>query len=142
MMRRVICGSILAPHSRVALLRASPQASPILSRHFCLSTRAPIETRVIWAVQRFAKFRKEELLNERSVASKDSEPQHQLEKLSSEVTSATTWDSLGLDNVDRIEVLLEVEEEFGHTIPDEMADSIHSVSDAIQYLQDNVSTHI
>mmetsp|Transcript_27634 Transcript_27634/g.76484 ORF Transcript_27634/g.76484 Transcript_27634/m.76484 type:complete len:144 (+) Transcript_27634:80-511(+) len=114
------------------------------ARFFCLSTRPPVETRVIWAVQRFVRARKEELLvpNGSVQGSPMNEHQRLVEQLGSEVTSATTWNDLGLDELDRIEVLLEVEEEFGHTIPDNVADDIQSVSQTVQYLQGEVDTHI
>merc|ERR1719195_771317 len=55
--------------------------------------------------------------------------------LGNEVTVSTRWDDLGFDDLDKVEVLLEVEEEFDHTMPDEEADAINSVEETIAYLR-------
>jgi acyl carrier protein len=41
---------------------------------------------------------------------------------------------LGLDSLDLVELIIELEEEFGVTIPDEAAESITTVADAIRYI--------
>ncbi|KAK4683484.1 NADH dehydrogenase (ubiquinone) 1 alpha/beta subcomplex 1, acyl-carrier protein, partial [Tremellales sp. Uapishka_1] len=48
-------------------------------------------------------------------------------------TSAFTSD-LGLDSLDSVEVVMAIEEEFGIEIPDAEADSITTVSEAIEYI--------
>ncbi|KAI8720078.1 Acyl carrier protein [Fusarium sp. LHS14.1] len=41
---------------------------------------------------------------------------------------------LGLDSLDTVEVVMAIEEEFSIEIPDKDADSIHSVSQAVEYI--------
>ena len=60
----------------------------------------------------------------------------QMEKLKQEVTESTSWDDLGFDEFDRVEVLLEVETEFGDmVIPDEEADKISGVKETLEYMK-------
>jgi acyl carrier protein len=44
-------------------------------------------------------------------------------------------EDIGADSLDIVELVMEVEEEFGFTIPDEDAEKIKTVGDAIDYLQ-------
>ena len=42
---------------------------------------------------------------------------------------------LGADSLDTVELIMEFEKEFGITIPDEKAEGISSVGDAIAYIE-------
>lgn len=54
----------------------------------------------------------------------------------SEVTeSASFVDDLGADSLDTVELVMALEEEFGIEIPDEDAEKIITVKDAIQYIE-------
>ncbi len=44
---------------------------------------------------------------------------------------------LGADSLDTVELVMEFEEEFGITIPDEEAEKIQSVGQAIDYIQEH-----
>jgi acyl carrier protein len=58
----------------------------------------------------------------------------------SQVTEAASFtNDLGADSLDTVELVMEFEKAFGITIPDEDAEKIGSVGDAITYLQDKVS---
>lgn len=46
-------------------------------------------------------------------------------------------DELGLDSLDAVEVVMAIEDEFAVEIPDQEADKIASISDAVNY----ISTH-
>ena len=46
-------------------------------------------------------------------------------------------DDLGADSLDTVELVMAFEEEFGIDIPDEDAEKMVSVSDAIKYLEEN-----
>ena len=46
-------------------------------------------------------------------------------------------DDLGADSLDTVELGLALEEEFGCEIPDEAADTIFTVGDAIRYIEKN-----
>ena len=50
---------------------------------------------------------------------------------------ASFIDDLGADSLDTVELVMAFEEEFGIDIPDEDAEKMSSVGDAIKYLEDN-----
>ncbi len=52
--------------------------------------------------------------------------------------NASFTDDLGADSLDTVELVMALEEEFDLEIPDEDAEKIVTVSDAIKYLQANV----
>ena len=53
----------------------------------------------------------------------------------SEVTeSASFTDDLGADSLDTVELIMEFEKEFDISIPDEQAESIQTVGQAVEYL--------
>ncbi|HMY75300.1 MAG TPA: acyl carrier protein [Blastocatellia bacterium] len=56
----------------------------------------------------------------------------------SEVTlDASFTDDLGADSLDTVELVMRFEEEFGIEIPDEGAEKISRVRDAIAYIEQN-----
>ena len=56
----------------------------------------------------------------------------------SEVTpEATFQQDLGADSLDTVELIMEFEKEFGIQIPDEKAETIQTVGDAIKYIEEN-----
>ncbi|CAE7835522.1 ACP1, partial [Symbiodinium necroappetens] len=97
------------------------------------SSEPSMEERVIGAVKRYIEARKDDLSRDNDVdALTKSEILKAFEK---DVSSATTWDDLKFDDVDKVEVLLEVEEEFNHVMPDAVADKLSSVKEVIDYMQ-------
>ncbi len=50
---------------------------------------------------------------------------------------ASFIDDLGADSLDTVELVMAFEEEFGIDIPDEDAEKMASVTDAIKYLEEN-----
>ncbi|MBD3217894.1 MAG: acyl carrier protein [candidate division Zixibacteria bacterium] len=52
---------------------------------------------------------------------------------------ATFVDDLGADSLDTVELVMALEEEFGLEIPDEEAEKIGSVKDAIGYIESHSS---
>ena len=52
--------------------------------------------------------------------------------------NASFTDDLGADSLDTVELVMALEEEFDLEIPDEDAEKIVSVGDAIKYLQANI----
>ncbi|MBF0626431.1 MAG: acyl carrier protein [Magnetococcales bacterium] len=48
-------------------------------------------------------------------------------------------DDLGADSLDTVELVMALEEEFGCEIPDEAAEKITTVKEAIEFLKDKVS---
>ena len=53
--------------------------------------------------------------------------------------SASFIDDLGADSLDRVELVMAFEEEFDCEIPDDAAEKILTVKDAIDYLSNNSS---
>lgn len=47
-------------------------------------------------------------------------------------------DDLGADSLDTVEIVMALEEEFGIEIPDEDAEKISTVGEAIQYIENKV----
>lgn len=45
---------------------------------------------------------------------------------------------LGADSLDKVEFIMDVEKEFGISIPDEEAEKLQTVGEAITYLEKNV----
>jgi acyl carrier protein len=59
-----------------------------------------------------------------------------------EVTpTASFTDDLGADSLDIVELVMAFEEEFGLEIPDEEAEKIGTVQDAIDYIERNASNN-
>ena len=53
------------------------------------------------------------------------------------VEGASFIDDLGADSLDTVELVMAFEEEFGVEIPDDAAEKISTVSDAIKYIDEN-----
>ncbi len=52
-------------------------------------------------------------------------------------TEASFTNDLGADSLDTVELIMEFEKEFNLGIPDDQAESIGTVGEAIKYLEDN-----
>jgi acyl carrier protein len=52
-------------------------------------------------------------------------------------TDASFIDDLGADSLDTVELVMAFEEEFNIEIPDEAAEKIKKVSDAVEYIKAN-----
>ena len=55
------------------------------------------------------------------------------------VTSASFIEDLGADSLDTVELVMALEEEFDVEIPDEDAEKISKVQDAIDYINNNTN---
>jgi acyl carrier protein len=56
------------------------------------------------------------------------------------VTEAASFiDDLGADSLDTVELVMAFEEEFGCEIPDDVAEKIITVKDAIDYIEKNAA---
>ncbi len=55
----------------------------------------------------------------------------------SQITNEASFtNDLGADSLDTVELIMEFEKEFDISIPDEQAEEIQTVGDAIKYLED------
>ena len=58
-----------------------------------------------------------------------------------DVTPASSFvDDLGADSLDRVELIMALEETFGIEIPDEEAEKIVTVQNAVDYIQKNAKS--
>lgn len=58
----------------------------------------------------------------------------------SEVTlEASFTNDLGADSLDTVELIMELEKEFNISIPDEQAEQIQTVGDAVSYLESQIN---
>jgi acyl carrier protein len=55
------------------------------------------------------------------------------------VPGASFVDDLGADSLDTVELVMALEEEFDTEIPDEEAEKLQAVSDAIDYINNHLS---
>ena len=59
----------------------------------------------------------------------------------SEITDKAAFvEDLGADSLDRVELIMAFEEAFGLEIPDENADKIATVQDAVDYIEKNAKS--
>lgn len=57
----------------------------------------------------------------------------------SEVTRDSSFtNDLGADSLDTVELIMEFEKEFNLAIPDDQAETISTVGDAIKYVEENI----
>jgi acyl carrier protein len=60
---------------------------------------------------------------------------------SGDVTASSSFvDDLGADSLDRVELIMALEETFGIEIPDEDAEKIVTVQNAVDYIQKNAKS--
>ena len=58
----------------------------------------------------------------------------------SEVTSEANFtNDLSADSLDRVELIMEIEDEFGISIPEDQAEKIATVGDAVKYVEEKVA---
>ena len=53
------------------------------------------------------------------------------------ITEASFTNDLGADSLDTVELIMEFEKEFSISIPDDKAEKIATVGDAISYIEEN-----
>ena len=54
------------------------------------------------------------------------------------VETASFTNDLGADSLDTVELIMEFEKEFNVTIPDDQAEKISTVGDALKYIEENI----
>ncbi|KIJ38433.1 hypothetical protein M422DRAFT_176541 [Sphaerobolus stellatus SS14] len=127
MLRRALVNTVRVAQplavARVAIpaFRASRPAVPSTFRSYSAAaglSREEITSRILDTLKSFEKVPAEKL-----------------------TTSASFSKDLSLDSLDAVEVVMAVEEEFGIEIPDEEADSIQTVQQAIDYIEKTPEAH-
>ena len=64
--------------------------------------------------------------------------QHLMSEKESEVKNEASFtNDLGADSLDTVELIMEFEKEFGISIPDDQAEKIATVGDAINYIEEH-----
>lgn len=64
----------------------------------------------------------------------------QLSASRDKITLATSFvNDLGADSLDQVELVMEIEEQFNLSIPDEQAEKIQTVGDAVKYIKENAT---
>ena len=53
----------------------------------------------------------------------------------SEISLDSTFEDLGLDSLDTVEIVMSLEDEFGIEVPDEDAEKFQTVSDIVSYVE-------
>ena len=53
------------------------------------------------------------------------------------VATASFTNDLGADSLDTVELIMEFEKQFGISIPDDQAETIQTVGDAVSYIESN-----
>lgn len=57
----------------------------------------------------------------------------------SQITNETTFiNDLGADSLDTVELVMQFEDEFNLSIPDEEAEKIQAVGDAVKYIEEHI----
>lgn len=46
-------------------------------------------------------------------------------------------DDLGADSLDAVEIIMAIEDEFGLEIPDELAESLKTIGEIVEYVEEN-----
>ena len=54
------------------------------------------------------------------------------------VETASFTNDLGADSLDTVELIMDFEKEFNVTIPDDQAEKISTVGDALKYIEENI----
>ena len=54
------------------------------------------------------------------------------------ITAETTFEELGVDSLTTVEVLMDIEDEFGVEVPDEILDKLVTVKDVVDYIEENM----
>lgn len=52
-----------------------------------------------------------------------------------EITEDSTFENLGADSLDTIELIMKIEDEFGIRLPDEETDSVKTVKDLVDIIE-------
>jgi acyl carrier protein len=52
-----------------------------------------------------------------------------------EVTEISTWEQMGLDSLHKIEFMMDMEDEFNISVPDEVMSYLESVDDVVGYIE-------
>ena len=61
----------------------------------------------------------------------------QLDMEESDITSESTFEDLGADSLDVVDVIMTLEDEFDIEIPDEAIEGMKTVGELVKYVEDN-----
>lgn len=53
------------------------------------------------------------------------------------LTEDTTWDEIGADSIDLVDLISEIESDLNISIPDEAIEDLKTIGDLVRYLEEN-----
>lgn len=53
------------------------------------------------------------------------------------LTEYTTWDEIGADSIDLVDLISEIESDLNISIPDEAIEDLKTIGDLVRYLEEN-----
>ena len=53
---------------------------------------------------------------------------------SNTITPTSTFQELGADSLDMVQIIMKCEEQFGLEIPDDVAETFHTINDVVDYI--------
>lgn len=65
---------------------------------------------------------------------------HQIDKKEDDIAHNVPLEEIGLDSLDRVEVIMRIEEELVVEIDDEKAEELHTVDDLVDYITSQKSS--
>ena len=110
-------------------------AVAVMCNPACQSARHPLGARIEF--HNFAAFRKGNIMSTIEAQVKKIVVEHLGVEEDKVVADASFIDDLGADSLDIVELVMAFEEEFGVEIPDDAAEKIATVNDAIAFIEAN-----
>jgi acyl carrier protein len=107
-------------------------ATTLMCNLACQSARHPLGARIEF--HNFAAFRKGNIMSTIEAQVKKIVVEHLGVEEDKVVADASFIDDLGADSLDTVELVMAFEEEFGVEIPDDAAETIVTVGDAVKFL--------
>lgn len=118
-------------------------APALMSRMYASAHGETVESRILNILKGFDKVNPEKVTHHLTISNKEKREKYQITYcLLLQVTPQANFiKDLGLDSLDTVEVVMAIEEEFSVEIPDNDADAIQSVQQAVEYISKREDAH-